>query len=59
MDVELQIVKDLARDAHPTIVIINEYCAEYKDLFKEVRNYGCFNYLHLGIISTIKRKLLP
>ncbi len=33
--------------------------AEYKDLFKEVRNYECFKYLHLGIISTIKRKSLP
>ena len=31
----------------------------YKDLFKEVRNYECFKYLHLGIISPIKRKSLP
>jgi hypothetical protein len=40
MDVELQILKHLARDAHPTVAIVDEYCAEYKDLFKEVRNYG-------------------
>lgn len=59
MDVELQILKHLARDAHPTVGIVDEYCAEYKDLFKEVRNYECFKYLHLGIISTIKRKSLP
>ncbi|MBE9211097.1 IS701 family transposase [Nostoc sp. LEGE 06077] len=59
MDVELQILKHLARDAHPTVAIIDEYCAEYKDLFKEVRNYECFKYLHMGIISTIKRKSLP
>ncbi len=59
MDVELQILKHLARDPHPTVGIIDEYCAEYKDLFKEVRNYECFKYLHLGIISTIKRKSLP
>ena len=59
MDVELQIVKELARDAHTSIAIIDEYSAEYKDLFKEVRNYECFKYLHLGIISTIKRKSLP
>lgn len=39
--------------------LIDTYCAEYKDLFKEVRNYECFKYLHLGIISTIKRKSLP
>ncbi|MFK0729753.1 MAG: hypothetical protein ACFKPT_04570 [Gloeotrichia echinulata GP01] len=33
MDVELQILKYLPRDAHPTVAIIDEYCAEYKDLF--------------------------
>jgi len=59
MDVELQILKHLPRDAHPTVAIIDEYCAEYRDLFKEVRNYECFKYLHLGIISAIKRKSLP
>jgi SRSO17 transposase len=59
MDVELQILKHLARDAHPTVAIVDEYCAEYKDLFKEVRNYECFKYLHLGIMSPIKRKSLP
>ncbi|WP_138506144.1 IS701 family transposase [Nostoc sp. PA-18-2419] len=59
MDVELQILKHLARDAHPTVAIIDEYCAKYKGLFKEVRNYECFKYLHMGIISTIKRKSLP
>lgn len=59
MDVELQILKHLRRDAHPTVALIDEYCAEYKDLFKEVRNYECFKYLHLGIMSPIKRKSLP
>jgi len=54
MDVELQILKHLARDAHSTAPVIDEYCAEYKDLFKEVRSYECFKYLHLGIISSIK-----
>lgn len=42
-----------------TVAIIDEYCAEYKDLFKEVRNYECFKYLHLGIISPLPRKSLP
>ena len=42
MDVELQIIKHLARDAHSTVCVIDEYCDEYKDLFKEVRNYECF-----------------
>jgi SRSO17 transposase len=59
MDVELQILKHLPRDAHPTVAIIDKYCAEYKGLFKEVRNYECFKYLHLGLISPIKRKSLP
>ena len=36
MDVELQIRKHLPRDAQPTVAIIDEYCAEYKNLFKEV-----------------------
>lgn len=59
MDVELQILKHLRRDAHPTVGVIDEYCQEYRDIFKEVRNYECFKYLHLGIISTLKRKSLP
>ncbi|MDF5734088.1 MAG: IS701 family transposase, partial [Rhizonema sp. PD38] len=59
MDVELQILRHLARDAHSTSPVIDEYCAEYKDLFQEVRSYECFKYLHLGIISSIKRKSLP
>jgi SRSO17 transposase len=59
MDVELQILKHLPRDAHPTVAIIDSYCAEYKNIFKEVRNYECFKYLHLGIIAPIKRKSLP
>lgn len=59
MDVELQILKHLPREAQPTVAFIDDYCAEYKDLFKEVRNYECFKYLHLGILSPIKRKSLP
>lgn len=59
MDVELQIIKHLARDAQPTVTLIDEYCSSYKDLFPEVRSYECFKYLHLGIISAIKRKSLP
>lgn len=59
MDVELQIIKHLARDAQSTVGFIDEYCAGYKDLFPEVRSYEGFKYLHLGIISGIKRKSLP
>jgi hypothetical protein len=38
MDVELQILKHLARDAQPTVGIIDEYCAESKNIFKQFRN---------------------
>ena len=59
MDVELQIIKHLARDAQPTVSFIDQYCQCYKDLFPEVRSYECFKYLHLGIIAPIKKKSLP
>ena len=59
MDVELQVIKHLARDDNPTVSFIDSYCAGYKDLFPEVRSYECFKYLHLGIISSIKKKSLP
>ncbi len=59
MDVELQVLKHLARDDTPTVPFIDRYCEGYKDLFPEVRSYECFKYLHLGIIAPIKRKSLP
>jgi SRSO17 transposase len=59
MDVELQILKHLKRDARPTVSIIDRYCSAYKDLFYDVRSYECFKDLHQGIISPIKRKSLP
>lgn len=59
MDVELQILKHLKRDARPTVSVIDQYCSTYSDLFSDVRSYECFKYLHQGIISPIKRKSLP
>ena len=59
MDVELQILKHLKRDARPTVSVIDQYCSAYNDLFSDVRSYECFKYLHQGIISPIKRKSLP
>jgi len=58
MDVELQILKHLKRDAQSTVSTIDRYCEAYDDLFTEVRSYECFKYLHQGIISPIKRKSL-
>jgi len=59
MDVALQIRKHLPRDSEPTLAVVDDYCSNYQDLFKEVRNYECFKYLHLGIIAPTPRKSLP
>ena len=42
MDVELQILKHLKRDARPTVSVIDEYCSAYNDLFSDIRSYECF-----------------
>lgn len=47
------------REARPTIRFVDEYCQLYSDLFCDVRNFEAFKYLHLGMISEIKRKSLP
>ncbi|NER81066.1 MAG: hypothetical protein F6K42_16160 [Leptolyngbya sp. SIO1D8] len=38
---------------------VDEYCDLYQDLFPEVRSYETFRYLHVGMLSDIKRKTLP
>ena len=47
------------RPAQKTVKFIDEYCQTYRDLFPEVRTFEYFKYLHLGMISDIKRKSLP
>lgn len=47
------------RAAAPTVKFIDTYCQLYKDLFPEVRAYESFKYLHIGLISDLKRKSLP
>lgn len=42
-----------------TVKCIDTYCELYRNLFVEVRAYEAFKYLHVGIISDIKRKSLP
>ena len=59
MDIELQIIKHLARSPQTTVSVVDKYCEGYKDIFREVRSYECFKYLHLGIIAPIKRKSFP
>ena len=50
---------DKPRSARPTIKFIDEYCACYRNLFSDVRGFEAFKYLHIGMISSIKRKTLP
>jgi hypothetical protein len=45
MDVELQILKHLARDPQQTTPIVDVYCTDYQNLFPEVRSYEYFKYL--------------
>lgn len=48
-----------SREARPTIRFVDEYCQLYEHLFPEVRSFEAFKYLHLGMISEVKRKSLP
>lgn len=50
---------NLPREAIATVSLIDQYCAAYQDLFPEVRSFECFKFLHLGMISELKRKSLP
>ena len=59
MDIAEQIRKHLPRNPIETVPLIDEYCQSYQSLFSDVRNYEYFKYLHLGLISDIKRKSLP
>jgi SRSO17 transposase len=47
------------RAAQPTLRFVDEYCQLYVHLFPEVRSFEAFKYLHLGMISDLKRKTLP
>ncbi|MBL1178447.1 IS701 family transposase [Pantanalinema sp. GBBB05] len=48
-----------SREARPTVRFVDESCQLYADLFSDVRSFEAFKYLHLGLISEIKRKSLP
>ncbi len=47
------------REPTETIKFVDDYCEWYRKLFPEVRSYEAFKYLHVGMISDIKRKSLP
>ena len=43
-----------------TVTFVDQYCSNYQDLFAvDVRSYGYFKYLHLGLLSELPRKSLP
>ena len=42
-----------------TVAFVDDYCQQYQHLFDQVRNYEAFKFLHLGMLSEIKRKSLP
>ena len=44
------------RQAASTVRFVDTYCELYKDLFIEVRAYECFKYLHVGLISDLKKR---
>ena len=50
---------DKPRAARPTINFVDEYCADYRNLFAEVRSFEAFKHLHVGMISELPRKSLP
>lgn len=47
------------REPAETIKFVDDYCEWYRTLFPEVRSFEAFKYLHVGMISEIKRKTLP
>lgn len=47
------------RRSAPTVKFVDEYCQLYQKLFPEVRSFEAFKYLHVGMVSEIKRKTLP
>lgn len=42
-----------------TVAFVDEYCQTYRNVFSDVRNFEAFKFLHLGMISEVKRKSLP
>ncbi len=47
------------RPSYPTVQFVDPYCQLYQNLFLEVRSFEAFKYLHVGLISDLKRKTLP
>lgn len=49
----------VARAAAQTVGCIDQYCNFYRQVFPDVRSFEHFKYLHVGLVSELKRKTLP
>jgi SRSO17 transposase len=47
------------RDPAPTVAFMDEYCAYYRAVFPNVRQFEQFTRLELGLVAETKRKSLP
>lgn len=47
------------REALATVGFVDDYCLHYRFLFDDVRQYECFKFLHVGLLSELPRKTLP
>jgi SRSO17 transposase len=47
------------RPATPTVAFIDQYCAQYRSLFRNVRHFEQFTALHLGLLAETRHKSLP
>ncbi len=48
-----------AREPAPTVAFIDDYCAHYRPVFPNVRQFEQFSRLELGLVAETKRKSLP
>ena len=47
------------REPSPTVAFVDDYCAHYRAVFPNVRQYEQFTHLELGLVAETKRKSLP
>jgi SRSO17 transposase len=47
------------RPPTPTVAFIDQYCAQYRSLFANVRHFEQFTALHLGLLAETRHKSLP
>jgi SRSO17 transposase len=47
------------REPAPTVAFVDDYCAHYRAVFPNVRQFEQFTHLELGLVAETKRKSLP